>query len=264
MVQLPSSLHPLPTKIQSNGRHPHLQPTIETLPWAQRTWKFSAFANTTSAPGKTSRFQAVTKPSNYITIPVSVLYQQCDLVENCTNPAFKRSQLARPEWSVHPSEPDSLGQSSRKVGVSWHYPGWLFLLYLTRQILHYQGWSQTPCLAPTPSPPQKPAGWCPWLMSFLSIFKHHWAKISLAPKLNITVQNSVTTHFLLIAMIAKTYQDRRPSHRTGGAKGSWFQHICLRPPPPAGDEDGVFIFHFLAHFRLEYLKRWVSRIVADI
>ena len=39
-------------------------------------------------------------------------------------------------------------------------------------------------------------------------------------KLNITVQNSVTIHFLLIAMIAKTYQDRRPSHRTGGAKGS--------------------------------------------
>ena len=76
MVQLPSSLHPLPTKIQSNGRHPHLQPTIETLPWAQRTWKFSAFANTTSTPGKTSRFQAVTKPSNYITISVSVSYQQ--------------------------------------------------------------------------------------------------------------------------------------------------------------------------------------------
>ena len=38
------------------------------------------------------------------------------MVENCTNPAFKRSQLARPEWSVHPSEPDSLGKGSRNVG----------------------------------------------------------------------------------------------------------------------------------------------------
>ena len=47
MVQLSSFLHPLPTKIQSNGRHPHLQPTIETLPWAQRTQEFSAFANFT-------------------------------------------------------------------------------------------------------------------------------------------------------------------------------------------------------------------------
>ena len=47
MVQLPSSLHPLPTKIQSNGRHPHLQPTTETLPWAQRMQEFSAFANLT-------------------------------------------------------------------------------------------------------------------------------------------------------------------------------------------------------------------------
>ena len=104
---------------------------------------------------------------------------------------------------------------------------------------------------------------CRCLFSFVffviikNIINRQWAKIFLTVtpstflKLNITFQNSyftptVTTHFLLIALIAKTYQDRRPSHRTGGAKGSWFQHICLRPPPLAGDEDRVFIFRFMA------------------
>ena len=214
------------------------------------------------------------------------------LLENCTtNPALKRSQLARPEWSVHPSEPESLGQSSRKVERSWHYPGWLFRLCLTRQILHYQGWSQTPCLAPTPSPPQKPAGWCPWLMSFLWIFffqllfvviiykiinkiiNHHWAKISLT----VTPSTFSKLNILFSAFIFHSdSHDKFLSHcnewlqnlsRPTTIPQNWRRQRFLIPTHlPLSSSSGwwwgrCFYFSLLG---AEYLERWVSRIVADI